>query len=191
MNPALLKGKKVVGTEGYILGEMGDLHVDTNLWKATAFYVNLSSEAIAELNFKKQFLRKIVICLPTSLIKAVGDIVSLNSPVSNLKDVAEKEICPTSPKVEGKKVVSTKGFVVGDVEGFDVVLDNWAVTGLQVALTDDAATQLEFKRPFISKVVVVIPPEAIGSIGNFVTLDKNFEDLKMLVECIKSCQLKK
>ena len=170
---------------------MGDLHVDVNSWKATAFYVYLSDEATAELNFKKPFLRKIVICLPTSLIQAVGDVVTLNAPVRNIKDVAEKEVCLTSPKVEGKKVVSTKGYVVGDVEGFDVVLSDWIVTGLQVALTDDAATQLGFKRPILSKVVVIIPPEAIGSIGNFVTLDKNFDDLKALVECIKACQLKK
>ena len=88
MNPNLLKGKKVVGTEGYILGEVDDLDVDSNIWQAAAFYVSLSEEATAELDFKKPFLRKIVICLPTQLIKAVGDVITLTEPIRNLKDIS-------------------------------------------------------------------------------------------------------
>jgi len=191
MNPILLKGKKVVGTEGYILGDMNDLHVDFNMWQATAFYVILSDEAVAELNFKKPFLRKIIVCLPTQLIEAVGDVITLSEPVRNLKDIAEKEVCPLPVKLEGKKVVSTKGYVVGDVEGIDVDLSNWQVKGLRVGLTDEAANELGFKRPVLSKVVVIIPADAIGAIENFVTLDKAVENLKSLVECIRSCQLQK
>jgi sporulation protein YlmC with PRC-barrel domain len=188
MNPRLLKGKKVVGTEGYILGEINDLHVDPDTWQATAFYVTLSAEATAELNFKKPFLRKIMVCLPTRLIKAIGDVVTLTEPVRNLKDVAEKETQVNPTTLEGKKVVSAKGYAVGEVEGLDVDQDNWQVTGLQVGLTDDAATELGFKRPFISKVVVIIPSTAVSAIGNFITLDKAIENLKSLVECIRSCQ---
>jgi len=44
MNPNLLKGKKVVGSEGYILGEFDGLYFDITTWKATAFYVGLSDE---------------------------------------------------------------------------------------------------------------------------------------------------
>ena len=188
MNPTLLKGKKVVGTEGYILGEMNDLHVDFNMWQATAFYVILSGEAAAELNFKKSFLRKIIVCLPTQLIEAVGDVITLTAPIRSLKDIAEKEVQVDTVKIEGKKVVSTKGYVVGEVEALDIELSNWQVTGLQVALTDDAATELGFKRPILSKVAVIIPSSAVGAVGNFITLDKTIENLKSLIECIRSCQ---
>jgi len=191
MNPILIKGKKVVGTEGYILGEMNDLQVDFNTWQATAFYVVLSDEAAAELNFQKPFLRKIMVCLPTQLIKAVGDVITITKPVRNLKDIAEKEMQVNTAKIEGKKVVSVKGYVVGEVEALDVELSNWQVTGLQVGLTDDAAAELGFKRPILSKVTVIIPSSAVGSIGNFITLDKAIENLKSLVECIRSCQLQK
>jgi sporulation protein YlmC with PRC-barrel domain len=184
----LLKGKKVVGTEGYILGEMNDLHVDFNVWQATAFYVILSDEAAAELNFKKPFLRKIIVCLPTELIEAVGDVITLIAPIRNLKDIAEKEMQVSTAKIEGKKVVSAKGYVVGEVEALDVELSNWQVPGLQVALTDDAATELGFKRPILSKVAVIIPSSAVGAVGNFITLDKTIENLKSLIECIRSCQ---
>ncbi len=188
MNPTQLKGKKVVGSEGYILGEMADLYIDINTWQATAFYVSLSDEATSELDLKKPFLQKIIVCLPTQLIKAVGDIITLTEPVRNLKDIAEKEILVNPTKLESKKVVGAKGYVVGEVEGLDVELSNWQVTGLQVGLTDDTATELGFKRPFLSKVVVIIPSNAVSAVGNFITLDKAIEDLASLVECIRSCQ---
>ena len=191
MNPILLKNKKVVGTEGYILGEINDLHIDFDTWQATAFYVVLSDEAAAELNLKKQFLRKIMVCLPTELIKAIGDVIELREPIRNIKDIAEKEMQVDNVKVEGKKVFSSNGEVMGDVDGVDVDFDKWRVNGLQVALNDKAAMELGFRRPVMSKVIVIIPSNAIETIENFVTLDKGVEDLKSLVECIRSCQLQK
>ena len=188
MNPIILRGKKVVGAEGYILGEMNDLHVDFDKWQATAFYVILSDVAAAELDFKKSFLRKIIVCLPTQLIEAVGDVIELAAPIRDLKNIAENEIEVNPVKIEGKKVVSVKGYVVGEIEALDVDFSNWRVTGLQVGLTDEAATELGFKRPILSKVTVIIPPSAVGEIGNFITLDKSIENLKSLVECIRSCQ---
>lgn len=188
MNPNLLKGKKVVGTEGYILGEMDGLDFDLETWQANAFYVTLSSEASAELKFEKTFGRKIVICLPTELIEAIGDVITLSAPVRSLKDIAEKEVEVNPTSLHGKKVVSAKGYVVGEVEGFDVDFSSWKINGLQVSLADEAATELGFKRPLLSKVLVIIPAEVISSVGNFVDLDKAVEDLKTLVECIRSCK---
>lgn len=188
MNPLLLKGKKVVGNEGYILGEISDLHVDFDKWQATGFHVILSDDAVAELGLQKPFLRKVTVCLPTQLIRSVGDVVTLTVPVRTLSDIAEQEMQVNTFRVEGKKVTSAKGFEVGGVEALDVEPDNWRVNGLQVALTDKAATELGFKRPIASKVVVIIPSDAVGAIGNFVTLATGIEDLKSLVECIRSCQ---
>jgi len=191
MNPILLKGKKVIGTEGYILGEMNDLYVDFSTWQANAFYVVLSDMSAAELDFRKPFLRRIMVCLPTKLIESVGDVITLTEPIRNLKDVAEKEMNVNPVKIEGKKVVSEKGYTVGEVEALDVDTSDWHVTGLQVALNDEAATELGFKRPILSKVAVIIPSSTVEEIGNFVTLDKSIENLESLVECIRSCQMRK
>ena len=191
MDPNLLEGKKVVGTEGYILGEVDGLDIDLNTWQANAFYVSLSDEATAELGLKKQFLRKITVCLPTQIIKAVGDIITLKEPIRSLDDVEKKGILAISPKLKDKKVIGAKGYVIGEVEGFDVDINNWEVTGLQVGLTDDAAIELGFKTPFLSKVVVIIPSKIVSLVGNFVTLDEDIKNLESLVECIKSCQKQK
>jgi len=190
MNPNLIRGKKVVGSEGYILGEMNDIHVDYRNWEATAFSVMLSGEATTELNLKKPFLRKVIVYLPTDLIDAVGDVITLNAPLRSIKDIAEKEIQFEGERVEGKKVINPKGETVGTVEGADVEVDDWKVTGLQVALTEWAADDLGFRQPVTSKVVVVIPGSVVESISNFVTLDKSVKDLKSFIECIRSCQLK-
>jgi sporulation protein YlmC with PRC-barrel domain len=85
-------------------------------------------------------------------------------------------------------MLGPNGYSIGEVEGLDVDTDNWQVTGLHVILTDEAATELGFKRPLVSKVVVKIPIYAISTVGNFITLDKAIESLKSLVECIKSCK---
>ncbi len=188
MNPTLLDGKKVIGSEGYILGQVDGIDIDIDTWHANAFYVSLSDEATAELGLKKQFLSKITVCLPTSLVKAVGEVITLREPIRNLEDIAVKGMPFSTTKIKGKKVVEAKGYVVGEVEGFDVDFSNWQVVGLQVGLSDAAATELGFKRPFLSKVVVIIPSKIVGLVGNFITLDKSIENLESLVECIRSCQ---
>ena len=188
MNPSLLDGKEVVGTEGYILGEVDGVDIDLNTWQVNAFYVSLSDKATAELRFKKQFLSKITVCLPTQLVKAVGDVITLKEPIRNLGDIAERAIWISSPKLKGKKVIGAKGYVVGEVEAFDVDASNWKVTGLQVGLTDTAATNLGFKRPFLSKIVIIIPSKIVSRVGNCVTLDEALENLESLVECIRSFQ---
>ena len=188
MNPTLLDGKKVVGSEGYILGEVDGVDVDSNSWQANAFYVSLSDEAIAEFRLKKPFLSKITVCLSTKLVKAVGDVITLKIPIRNLKDISESEDLASSTKLKGKKVIGAKGYVIGEVEGLDLDISNWRVKGLQVGLTDDATTELGFKRPFLSKVVIVIPSKIVGIVGNFITLDETIENLEALTECIKSCQ---
>ena len=188
MNPSLLDGKEVVGTEGYILGEVDGVDIDLNTWQVSAFFVSLSDEATAELRIKKNFLSKITVCLPTKLVKAVGEVITLKEPIRNLEDIAEREIWISSPTLKGKKVIGAKGYVVGEVEAFDVDASNWKVTGLQVGLTDTAATELGFKRPFLSKVVIIIPSKIVSLVGNFITLDEVVENLESLVECIRSCQ---
>jgi sporulation protein YlmC with PRC-barrel domain len=188
MNPTLLDGKKVVGSEGYILGEVDGIDVDLSTWQANAFYVNLSDEAVAELKFEKPFLSKITVCLPAELVKAVGELITLKEPIRNLEDIKKRGVLAGFTNLRGKKVIGTRGYVIGEVEGLDLDLSNWQVTGLQISLTGDAATELGFKRPFLSTVAVIIPSRIVSSVGNFVTLDESIENLESLAECIRACQ---
>jgi sporulation protein YlmC with PRC-barrel domain len=188
LDPSILNGKKVVGNDGNALGEVDGIDVDLNNWKANALYISLNNEATAELRLKKSFLGKIVVCLPTKLVEAVGEIITLKEPIRNLQDIAERGISAGSNRISGKDVISAQGYVLGVTEGVDLDLTNWQVKGLRVGLTDDAATELGFKRPFMSKVAIIIPSKIVSLVGNFITLSETIESLDSLVECIRSCQ---
>jgi sporulation protein YlmC with PRC-barrel domain len=90
MNPNKLNGKKVVGSEGYIIGEVDGIDVDTDKWQATALYVSLTDDTTVELGFKKPFMSRIVVCLPTKTVKAIGEVITLKESLKTLKDVVEQ-----------------------------------------------------------------------------------------------------
>ena len=64
MNPTILNDKKVIGSDGFILGEVEGVDVDLNTWQASMLYVRLSDEAAAGLGLKRFFMSKTTICLP-------------------------------------------------------------------------------------------------------------------------------
>lgn len=81
MNPTRLNGRKVVGTEGYILGEVEGVNIDLSTWQANAFYVNLSDETTAELGFKRPFLSKVVVIIPSKTVGLIGNFITLDETV--------------------------------------------------------------------------------------------------------------
>jgi len=84
-----LIGKKVIGANAFMLGEVTGADVDVEKWQITHLHVSLTEEATRELGFKKPFLGSVIVCLPINLIQATGDIISLNKSVKELKNVVE------------------------------------------------------------------------------------------------------
>jgi sporulation protein YlmC with PRC-barrel domain len=84
-----LNGKKVIGAGAFALGEVGGAELDTRNWQITHLQVKLTSEATEQLGFKKPMLGHAVVLLPVTLVKAVGDIVSLDKSIEELKSVVE------------------------------------------------------------------------------------------------------
>ena len=89
-------------------------------------------------------------------------------------------------KLIGKQIVSAKGEMLGEVDGVDVDLNNWQVTGLYVSLTDDATTELGFKKSFWSRIVINLPTTLIVSVGEVIPLSNSIKSLKDLVEQVKT-----
>ena len=84
-----LNGKKVITKNAYTLGEVEGANVDTDNWKVTHIHVSLTDEATKELGLKKPFLSSIKICLPVTLVKAFGDVITLKMPLQELKNLDE------------------------------------------------------------------------------------------------------
>jgi len=76
-------GKGVVGAKGYNLGEVTGAEVNSVDWKITHLHVKLNSQAADELGFKKRF-RSSKVCMPVSLVSAMGDVITMNRSITEI-----------------------------------------------------------------------------------------------------------
>jgi hypothetical protein len=51
--------------------------------------VSLTEETTRELGYKKPFLGSVDVILPISIVKAVGDLISLDKKIDDLRDLVE------------------------------------------------------------------------------------------------------
>jgi len=84
-----LMGKRVIGANAYLLGEVNGADVETEKWQVTHLHVSLTDEATRELGFKKPFMGSVTVCVPVSIVQAVGDVITLNKGIKELKDLVE------------------------------------------------------------------------------------------------------
>lgn len=87
-----LIGKDVIGSGGFIVGEVKSAEIDAEKWQVTYLQVKLSSQASEDLGFKKRF-KSSVVCIPVSLVTSVGDVVLLGKSMSELSSNAEIHEC--------------------------------------------------------------------------------------------------
>ena len=71
------------------LGEVDGTHADIGEWRITHLDVELTKDSGEELGFKKPLLGSVTVCLPVSAVKQVGDVVTLNQSLSELKSIKE------------------------------------------------------------------------------------------------------
>ena len=79
-----LNWKKVVTSDGVAIGELQGGDVDKN-WQVTHVHIGLNDAALKEFGLKKPFLGRVLICLPTDLVKSVGDTIILKKRLQELK----------------------------------------------------------------------------------------------------------
>lgn len=84
-----LMGKRVIAANAYTLGEVHGADVDTANWQITHMHVGLTDEATRELGFRKPLLGHVIACLPINLIQAIGDVITLNKSLPELKPFVE------------------------------------------------------------------------------------------------------
>ena len=82
-------GKRVIGANAYLLGEITGADIDTVKWQITHLHVSLTDDSTRELGFKKPFMGSVIVCLHVQLIQAVGDVITLNKGVDELRNVVE------------------------------------------------------------------------------------------------------
>ena len=84
-----LNGMSVITSDAYTLGEVGGTHADIGAWNITHLDIELSKEATAELGLKKPMLGSVTVCLPIDAVMKVGDVITLNKSLLELKNLKE------------------------------------------------------------------------------------------------------
>jgi sporulation protein YlmC with PRC-barrel domain len=79
----------VITADAYTLGEVDGAHADIGMWNITHLDVELTNEATEELGFKKPLLGSLTVCLPITAVKKVGDVITLNKSLLELKSLKE------------------------------------------------------------------------------------------------------
>lgn len=90
VNVNILLGKNVVGDDARLIGNVTGIEVELlPTWQITHLHVSLTEETTRELGYKKPFLGSVEVLIPISIVKAVGDLISLDKKTAELKDIVE------------------------------------------------------------------------------------------------------
>ena len=90
VNVNILLGKNVVAEDARLVGTVTGIEVELMpKWEVTHLHVSLTEETTRELGYKKPFLGSVDVILPVSIVKAVGDLISLDKKISDLRDLVE------------------------------------------------------------------------------------------------------
>ena len=89
MSLGKLSWKKAVTADGFTIGQIEGGDVDSNSWRVTHLHIGLNDEALKEFGLKKPYLGRVLICLPVQYIKSVGEVVTFNKSLRELKETKE------------------------------------------------------------------------------------------------------
>ena len=92
MKAANLNGKQVITSEAHVLGEIEGVEIDVSTWTVSHLHISLLKNNVKSFNFKKPLLGSVTVCLPISSINVVGDVISLNKSLDDLKYMPEFKI---------------------------------------------------------------------------------------------------
>jgi sporulation protein YlmC with PRC-barrel domain len=84
-----------------------------------------------------------------------------------------------------KKVVTSDDYVIGETESAELDTVTWQIKSFYVSLNDDASTKMGFDRPYFGKVFICLPVTTVRELGDYVVLNKTFDELQELRECKK------
>jgi sporulation protein YlmC with PRC-barrel domain len=80
-----LSGRAVVDATGRVIGELSELIIDTDTWKADAILVRLRRGVAGEIGVQRGPFRAAVLEVPIEAIQSVADAVVLRRDVASLR----------------------------------------------------------------------------------------------------------
>ncbi|MDQ1279481.1 MAG: hypothetical protein QG670_743 [Thermoproteota archaeon] len=84
-------GKKVIGQQARLLGDVCDIEFDEKTMQITKICVQIKDDVAEEIGLDKSILRgSIKIDIPVTVIKAISDVVMLDRSAKELGTIAIK-----------------------------------------------------------------------------------------------------
>ncbi len=79
-----LLGKSVFDAHNKYIGEVTDLDIEKKTWLVSDLHIKLSDKCIKEFGVRKK-LKHPNLHIPTSIVKEVGIVITLNQPFEELQ----------------------------------------------------------------------------------------------------------
>ena len=84
--------------------------------------------------------------------------------------------------LNGRKVVTSDSYALGEVEGVEVNTENWTITSLRVLMTKQAVEDLKLEPPILWDVVISLSIKFIKAFGELIALNIPFSEIAVLVK---------
>ncbi len=82
-----------------------------------------------------------------------------------------------------KKVFTSDGLELGELNSADVDLNTWQITNLFVYLSDEASRVMGFKHPYLGRIMVCLPVSTVKTATDRLTLGQSMQELQNLKQC--------
>jgi sporulation protein YlmC with PRC-barrel domain len=90
-------------------------------------------------------------------------------------------------KIYGKKVMTYRGMLMGEVDGIEVDENNWTIRQVDVALAKEMEKIFDVKTGMMSKAIVPLPVSMMGPIeGDSIKLKEEITDPQALLSQMTS-----
>ncbi len=84
-----LLGKTVATAEGHIIGELNEVILDTETWRATDVQVKIEKATGKEMGLKTPFLGSLLVLVETSCIASAADQIIIDIPFDSFKEYVD------------------------------------------------------------------------------------------------------
>ena len=82
-----LRGRTVIGADGYAVGEVASLFLDASTWRVESLKIKLRKEIADRLGASRSMFHAAELEIPVSMVQSLSDAVVLTVDVDGLRQV--------------------------------------------------------------------------------------------------------
>ena len=174
-----LTGMNVVSGDAYIVGDVMDMRYDPVSWTLEGLKVRCTKGASNVIGAGNG--RSMVLLGPADLI--INDVVLLPDSLEDARDYirADTDALSSVGYLEGRRVVSSDGMLLGTVDAVLLDLATWNVHSFRMKVDKTACTVLGMRKGIFAKVVTGISTVNVETVTENVNLNVTAAQVRGLI----------